>query len=88
MPSPAVVGVNYFGTLATLKGLRPLLVDSTAPRAVAVSSMAALMETDTELEGLLAGDDEAGALTRAQTLLDTRPPWWRTCWLHPPGWHR
>jgi NAD(P)-dependent dehydrogenase (short-subunit alcohol dehydrogenase family) len=73
-PSPAVVGVNYFGTLATLEGLRPLLADSAAPRAVAVSSMAALMDVDGELERLLAEGDEAGALTRAQTLLDTSPP--------------
>jgi len=73
-PSPAVVGVNYFGTLATLEGLRPLLIDSPAPRAVAVSSMAALMEVDDDLERLMANGDEAAALARAQILLDTSPP--------------
>lgn len=73
-PSPATVGVNYFGTLATLEGLRPLLARSQAPRAVAVSSMAAMMDIDTELEQLLLGGDEPAALARAQVLLDTRPP--------------
>jgi NAD(P)-dependent dehydrogenase (short-subunit alcohol dehydrogenase family) len=72
-PSPATVGVNYFGALATLEGLRPLLTRSVAPRAVAVSSMAAMMDTDDELEQLLLDGDEPGALARAQVLLDTRP---------------
>jgi NAD(P)-dependent dehydrogenase (short-subunit alcohol dehydrogenase family) len=73
-PSPATVGVNYFGTLATLEGLRPLLARSAAPRAVAVSSMAALMDIDDELERLLTAHDEPAALAQAQMLLDTRPP--------------
>ena len=41
-PTAKTVAINYFGTLATLEGLRPLLVDSPAPRAVAVTSMASL----------------------------------------------
>lgn len=73
-PSPATVGVNYFGTLATLEGLRPLLLSSSAPRAVTVSSMAALMDVDDDLERLLASHDEAASLLRAQKLADTRPP--------------
>lgn len=36
--SPAVVAINYFGAVATLDGLRPLLARGTDPAAVAVSS--------------------------------------------------
>jgi len=38
------IAVNYFGALATLDGLRPLLEGSDAPRAVATASMASLIE--------------------------------------------
>src|SRR5665648_770354 len=31
--TPATIGVNYFGAVATLEGLRPLLAGSAAPRA-------------------------------------------------------
>ena len=34
--------LNFFGAVATLEGLRPLLAESAAPRAVAVSSIASL----------------------------------------------
>ena len=67
-PSSATVAVNFFGTVATLDGLRPLLLDSPSPRAVLVSSMAALMPSDEELVGLLSAADEAGALARAEVL--------------------
>ena len=67
-PIPATVAVNYFGALATLEGLRPLLAGSDAPRAVAVASMASLMPVDEELVALLKAGDEAGALDRAGTL--------------------
>ncbi|MFW2513366.1 SDR family oxidoreductase [Demequina sp. SO4-13] len=67
-PVPATVGVNYFGMIATLENLRPLLTGSPAPRAVGVGSMASLMDHDDELvDHLLAWDEEA-ALHRAQTL--------------------
>jgi NAD(P)-dependent dehydrogenase (short-subunit alcohol dehydrogenase family) len=36
--TPAVVAINYFGAVATLTGLRPLLARGTDPAAVAVSS--------------------------------------------------
>lgn len=68
LPAPATVAVNYFGTVATLEGLRPLLADSDAPRALLVSSMAALMATDDELVALLAAGDEPAALARAEVL--------------------
>lgn len=67
-PTPATVSVNYFGMVATLEGLRPLLATSDAPRAVGVSSMASLMPVDDALvEAELAGD-EAAALARAAEL--------------------
>ena len=48
-PTAATVAVNYFGTLATLTGLRPLLAGSAAPRAVATASMASLFPPDDAL---------------------------------------
>jgi NAD(P)-dependent dehydrogenase (short-subunit alcohol dehydrogenase family) len=67
-PTAATVAVNYFGTVATLTGLRPLLAGSAAPRAVATASMASLYPPDDALlEALLAGD-EAAAMARGAEL--------------------
>ena len=67
----ATVAVNYFGALATLEGLRPLLAGSDAPRAAATGSMASLLPHDAELvEAMLAGD-EPRALARAELLAGT-----------------
>jgi NAD(P)-dependent dehydrogenase (short-subunit alcohol dehydrogenase family) len=68
LPVPATVAVNYFGMRATLEGLRPLLADSAAPRAVAVSSMASLLPLDDELVALLTVGDEPAAMARAEVL--------------------
>lgn len=68
LPTSLAVRVNYFGTLATLETLRPLLAGSDAPRAVAVSSMASFMEVDDELVALLTAGDEAAAVARADAL--------------------
>lgn len=67
-PTVATAAVNYFGAVATLEGLRPLLAGSSAPRALAVSSMAALFPADEELLGAFAAGDEPGALARAEAL--------------------
>lgn len=67
-PTPATVAVNFFGAVATLERLRPLLKESDAPRAVVVSSMAALFATDDDLVGLLTAGDEPGAMARAEVL--------------------
>ncbi|WP_028050796.1 SDR family oxidoreductase [Cellulomonas sp. URHD0024] len=67
----AVVAVNYFGALATLEGLRPLLAGSSAPRAVVTSSMSSLLPRDDELVDLCLADQERAALDRADTLVDT-----------------
>ncbi|WP_052866603.1 SDR family oxidoreductase [Streptomyces niger] len=67
---PDTVRVNYFGAIATLEGLRPLLVAGTAPRAVVVASVAAVHPSDPAIiEAAGAGDEEAAA-TAAQNALD------------------
>lgn len=67
-PTAKTVAVNFFGTVATLEGLRPLLIGSSAPRAVAVSSMASLFPPDDELLAALLAGNEADALARATVL--------------------
>jgi NAD(P)-dependent dehydrogenase (short-subunit alcohol dehydrogenase family) len=67
-PTVTTVAVNYYGTIATLEGLRPLLAGSDAPRAVVVSSMASLFPPDPALLTALLNGDEASALTRAVEL--------------------
>ncbi|MEP6481529.1 MAG: SDR family oxidoreductase [Rhodoglobus sp.] len=67
-PTAATVAVNYFGTLATLRGLKPLLVGSPAPRAVATASMASLFPPDDALLEALIAEDEAAAMSRGAQL--------------------
>lgn len=72
-PTAKTVAVNYFGAVATLEGLRPLLAGSPAPRAAATVSMASLFPTDDALmEALLAGD-EAAAMSRGAELEASAP---------------
>jgi NAD(P)-dependent dehydrogenase (short-subunit alcohol dehydrogenase family) len=66
-PGPLAVRVNYFGAVATLEGLRPLLARGREPRAVAVSSQATIAPLDVALvEACLAGDEERAADAAAQ----------------------
>lgn len=65
------IAVNYFGAVATLDGLRPLLAGSAAPRAVATASMASLLPADDQLVELCLAGDEAGAMARAEALVGT-----------------
>ena len=67
-PTAKTVAVNYFGALATLTGLRPLLAGSDAPRAVATASMASLFPPDDELLAALTAGDETAALARGAEL--------------------
>lgn len=68
LPIAKTVAVNFFGAVATLEGLRPLLSGSTSPRASVTCSMASLFPPDPELlDSLLAGY-EAAALARAEDL--------------------
>jgi NAD(P)-dependent dehydrogenase (short-subunit alcohol dehydrogenase family) len=64
-PTASTVSVNYFGAVATLEGLRPLLLRSSNPRAAVVVSTAAMSANDEELVGHLLSGDEAAARDRA-----------------------
>ena len=67
-PTAKTVAVNFFGTVATLQGLKPLLAGSPAPRAVLTASMASLFPPDDALlEALLLGN-EAKAMSRGAEL--------------------
>ncbi len=64
-----LIETNYFGTVATLEGLRPLLARSAAPRAVAVSSTSSLAPADERVLQACADGDEVTAIA----LLDADP---------------
>lgn len=64
--SPLALKVNYFGMTETLELLRPLLADSDAPRAVAVSSMASFQPSDSEIIEACLTRPEAEVLELAQ----------------------
>ncbi|MFF2494669.1 SDR family oxidoreductase [Agromyces sp. NPDC058064] len=68
-PSTLPVRVNYFGTIAVLEGLRPLLAASAAPRVVAVSSASSLSPGDEALVETLLRGDEPGAIAVAERLV-------------------
>ncbi|MFI6169130.1 SDR family oxidoreductase [Nocardia sp. NPDC051052] len=53
---------NYFGAVATLQGLRPLLAQSPAPRAVAVSSTSSLAPADDRVVQACLDGNEAAAV--------------------------
>lgn len=57
-----VISINYFGAVATLVGLRPLLASGTDPSAIAISSNSTSTQTGIPLaavEACLAGDEPA-----------------------------
>lgn len=68
LPNALTVRVNYFGAIASLERLLPLLSDATAPRAAVVASFSALQEADPVLLDLLRGGDESAAVARADEL--------------------
>jgi NAD(P)-dependent dehydrogenase (short-subunit alcohol dehydrogenase family) len=63
--TPLTLQVNFFGAVATLEGLRPLLAKGDAPRAVGVTSFASIMPSDPELVETLLKGDEAAVLALA-----------------------
>jgi NAD(P)-dependent dehydrogenase (short-subunit alcohol dehydrogenase family) len=67
-PTAKTAALNFFGTVATLQGLRPLLAGSPAPRAVLTASMASLFPPDDALLDALLAGDESTAMTRAAEL--------------------
>ena len=72
-PTVATAAVNFFGAVATLTGLQPLLAASPAPRAVATTSMAALFPPDETLLQAFLAQDEPAALARASELAAGTP---------------
>jgi NAD(P)-dependent dehydrogenase (short-subunit alcohol dehydrogenase family) len=64
---PPTVAVNYYGALATLVGLRSLLLQSPAPRAVAVSSITSVHPFNQELLDSMLDGTEDEALEIAKT---------------------
>lgn len=65
-PPETSPSLNFFGAVATLEGLRPLLHTSPAPRAVAVSSIAALRPPISTLVEACLNMDEAAAIAAAR----------------------
>src|ERR1700732_2524389 len=63
---PPTIAINYYGALATLEGLRPLLLKSSAPRAVAVSSITSVHPFDQQLLDAMLDGTEEEALHRAE----------------------
>ena len=69
-PGSLLVSVNYFGTIALLDGLRPLLANGERPAAVAISSNSTTCQPGVPMEvaaRCLAGD-EAGARDAADAV--------------------
>ncbi|MEU4102154.1 SDR family oxidoreductase [Streptomyces tanashiensis] len=67
---PVTVRVDHFGAVATLDGLRPLLVAGTDPRAVVVGSVDSVHPTDPAIvDAALAGDEDA-AVSAARAAVD------------------
>lgn len=64
-PAPTMVSLNFFGAVATLEGLRPLLAASPAPRAMMMSSVSALGATDAAVVEACLALDEPAANTAA-----------------------
>lgn len=56
------LALNYFGAVATLEGLRPLLTRTARPRAVAICSTAALLPFDTATVDACLAHEEGLAL--------------------------
>ena len=70
---PVTAQVNYFGAVRLLEGLRPVLAESAAPRAAAISSAATLQSPNPDLVAAMLADDEAGTIELAQGFADSGP---------------
>jgi NAD(P)-dependent dehydrogenase (short-subunit alcohol dehydrogenase family) len=68
-PAETMLSLNFFGTVATLEGLRPLLNASPAPRAVMVSSIASLGPTEPGLVEACLSMDEGAAVAAGMTAI-------------------
>lgn len=67
-PPQTSISLNFFGAVTTLEGLRPFLQESSAPRAVAVSSIASFSPVDEGLVKACLDLDEAKANSCAMEL--------------------
>lgn len=96
LPGSLLASVNYFGTVALLEGLRPLLAAGDRPAAVAISSNSTLVQPGVPMdvvERCLAGD-EPGARDAADAAgsLGTYPAtktalaWWCRRQAPTDGW--
>ncbi|MBV8473128.1 MAG: SDR family oxidoreductase [Hyphomicrobiales bacterium] len=72
-PPETLLSLNFFGAVVTLEGLRPLLAASAAPRAVAVSSIAALRPACAPIVEACLSMDEPGAIAAARSLVARLP---------------
>ena len=71
------IAINFFGAIATLEGLRPMLAKSSRARAVGICSTSLMLPGNAEVvETLLAGDENAAmdqaAAAPATTYFDTK----------------
>ena len=73
-PPQTSLSLNFFGSVATLDGLRLLLKGSPAPRAVAVSSIALLNPTDSGLVDACLSMDERKANAAAMEFATKTAP--------------
>jgi len=65
-PTPVTLQVNYFGAIATLVGMLPLLAKGTQPRAIGISSFASVLQPDSELVEVCLSGDETETLRIAE----------------------
>ena len=73
---PLVVSVDYFGAIATLEGLRPLLARSAGASAIAVSSNSTTTQAGiplTAVEACLAGDEDGARAAAAASPMGGYP---------------
>ena len=71
-----VVSINYFGAVAALAGLRPLLARGTNPSAVAISSNSTTTQVGIPLAAVsacLAGDEDAACAAAARSPMGGYP---------------
>ena len=73
-PPETSLSLNFFGAVATLEGLRPLLKASPAPRAAVVSSIASFGPTDPGLVEACLSLDERGAIAAAWAFAARKRP--------------
>lgn len=74
-PPDTMLSLNFFGAVATLEGLRPLLGVDSASRAVMVSSVGSLGTFDLSLvEACLTGDERAATAAGREALAAGKTP--------------